>query len=145
MVLELSGWSGWKELTETNYGRDYAGAACYELRVRYPVFRPEVVYIGETNCLERRMKEHDIKPSDNVRKLIDLAREVLRVDYHYIPLSSKEDALQLQDEMLGMKYYRWNRILNDPSNPLRDLTPSKQVVRMALGDVYVDLFRRLGI
>jgi hypothetical protein len=125
-------WSQWKELIPTNYESDHDGPAAYELRVRLPMLTDQVVYAGETNTLRRRMREHDRYPNDNIRKQIDQARMMGRIDYHYVVRASKFHAVRTEGVLLGL-FYEWNIKGNSSTNPPRDPSLLQKVAEMGLG------------
>jgi hypothetical protein len=69
-------WSNWRNLALINYQNDHNGPAGYELRAVIPYLgETHVVYAGETNNLRSRMRDHDVGRTDNLRPIIDDARE----------------------------------------------------------------------
>lgn len=126
-------WSEWKELIPASYVNDYDGPATYELCIYFPMVTSQVVYVGETNCLRRRMGQHDTGQGSDIHWLIERARFSARVGYHYVTRSSKSHAMRSEGKLLG-QFYEWNKKGNHPSNPPRDPSLLQKTVEFGLGE-----------
>jgi excinuclease UvrABC nuclease subunit len=108
------GWTDWLEVADVSeYNSDnipeWEGPACYELGVGKPRGRSiEIMYVGETNCLRKRIASYARDGSHLEYYIDDELNSGKILHYRFQRKASKEDATILQNNLLEKYDYPWN-------------------------------------
>ena len=91
----------------------YDGPSCYELgslgyRERYIRWH----YVGETGNERRRIKGYATHGSHKADRIDEILAEGRKLYFHSYKCPTKEQAVMMQNKLLAIHNYPWNRMLN---------------------------------
>ena len=110
-------WTNWRKIAEKDYwygeSLDWDGPACYELAVAGARGgKRKTVYVGETSNEKKRISTYARNGSHLSEIIHNHLEEGWHLYYHAILTRTKEEAVQLQNNLLGKYIYEWNKKLN---------------------------------
>jgi len=109
----MSRWTEWRKLADKKYWYpnefDYEGPACYELGIGGPNYdNIQPVYVGETSNEKERLSIY-ARHGSNLADIIEYhLNRGFTLYYRAQALPSKEDAKNMQDNLLRRYKYPWN-------------------------------------
>ena len=114
-------WTNWRKLADKEQWYDvefdYEGPCCYEMGIGGPQYNNiKPVYVGETKNEKTRISEY-AREGSHLSKIIDDHLKIgFTLYYRAQAKSSKEEAKQMQDNLLDKYDYDWNIQLNIEEN-----------------------------
>lgn len=113
----MARWTQWRKIADRNHWHseclDWDGPACYELSIAGPRGgNRQVVYVGETSNERRRVSAYARHGSHLSNIIHSHLIDGWHLYYRARLVSSKSEAVEMQNRLLTRWDYDWNIMLN---------------------------------